>query len=130
MGIEPYLIASSVLGFIAQRLVRVLCPACTSLAPAPPGLVEQFGLTTPPPAQLPIGKGCAACKGTGFKGRTAIYEFLLLNPQVQQLILQRASSGEITAVAQRTGGMQRLREDGWAKILQGRTTPQEVLRVT
>ena len=130
MGIEPYLVASSVLCFIAQRLVRVICPACCETRPPEPGLREEFGLTGEVPQALHYGKGCTACKGTGYKGRTAIYEFLLVAEPIQQLILGRASSHEIALAAQRTGQMRTLREDGWQKILQGLTTPQEVLRVT
>ncbi len=130
MGIEPFLVSSSVLCFIAQRLVRVVCSACVENCPPRPGLQAEFNLTTPPPAMLRYGRGCAACKGTGYKGRTAIYEFLVLTEPIQTLILQRASSHEIAQTAQRTGGMRTLRQDGWQKILQGLTTPEEVLRVT
>ena len=130
MGIEPYLVASSVLCFIAQRLVRVICPACAEMRPPYPGLREEFGVTGELPKGLRYGRGCAACKGTGYKGRTAIYEFLVVTEPIQQLVLTRRSSHEIAQSAQSTGKMQTLRQDGWQKILQGLTTPQEVLRVT
>jgi type II secretory ATPase GspE/PulE/Tfp pilus assembly ATPase PilB-like protein len=130
MGVEPYLVASSVLCFIAQRLVRVVCPNCAKEEPPPPGLREEFGLTEPLPVTLRGGGGCAACKNTGYKGRTAIHEFLLVTEAIQRLILQRASSHEIAHVAQQTQQMRTLRQDGWLKIQQGLTTPQEVLRVT
>ena len=130
MGIEPYLVASSVLGFIAQRLVRVVCPACAADRPADPGLREQFGLAEPPPATLRAGRGCPACKGTGYQGRTAIHEFLLVDEMVQKCIMQRLSSHEIAQMAQRGGKMRTLRQAGWLKIRRGITTPQEVLRVT
>ena len=131
MGVEPYLVASSVLCFVAQRLVRVICPACREERPSEPGLVEEFGLASGElPATLQYGRGCQACKGTGYKGRTAIYEFLLVSEPIQQLVLARASSHEIAQAAQRTGKMRTLRQDGWSKILRGLTTPQEVLRVT
>ena len=130
MGVEPYLVASSVLCFIAQRLVRVICPGCTHADPAAPGLREEFGLTGAPPSTLPVGRGCSACKGTGYQGRTAIYEFLAVTEPIQQLILQHASSQEITQAAQRTQAMRTLRQDGWLKIQRGITTTQEVLRVT
>jgi type II secretory ATPase GspE/PulE/Tfp pilus assembly ATPase PilB-like protein len=128
MGIEPFLVASSVLCFIAQRLVRVVCPQCREETPAPPALREQFEVTEVPPV-IVRGRGCAACKGAGYKGRTAIYEFLAVDEAVQQLILKRASSHEITRAAQ-SQNMRTLRQDGWMRILQGVTTPQEVLRVT
>ncbi|OGX28661.1 MAG: hypothetical protein A3B78_00980 [Omnitrophica WOR_2 bacterium RIFCSPHIGHO2_02_FULL_67_20] len=130
MGIEPYLVASSVLCFIAQRLVRVICPACKEPQPTDPGLRAEFGVTGEMPPTLWRARGCTACKGTGYKGRTAIYEFLLLAEPIQQLVLAHGSSHEIAQAAQREGRMRTLRQDGWRKILQGVTTPQEVLRVT
>ena len=130
MGIEPYLVASSVLGFIAQRLVRVVCPSCKEPQPIDPALRAEFGVTDEMPPSLWRGRGCAACKGTGYKGRTAIYEFLLLSGPIQRLVLSRGSSHEIAHAAQQTGHMRTLRQDGWRKILQGVTTPEEVLRVT
>jgi type II secretion system protein E len=130
MGIEPFLVASSVLGFIAQRLVRVVCAGCAEARPPQPGLAEEFGPDVVVPQTLRYGRGCPACKGTGYKGRTAIYEFLLLTDAIQALILRRASSHEIAQAAQRAGQMRTLRQDGWQKIVQGVTTPEEVLRVT
>ena len=130
MGIEPYLVASSVLCFIAQRLVRVVCPACQEERAPEPGLLEEFGVAGELPRTIRYGRGCPACKGAGYKGRTAIYEFLLLSEPVQELVLKRSSSHEIAQAAQRLGGMRTLRQDGWQKIVQGLTTPQEVLRVT
>ncbi len=131
MGIEPFLVASSVLCFIAQRLVRVICPECGEDRPAPEGLREQFGVKAEEiPKTLHYGRGCASCKGTGYKGRTAIYEFLVVSEPVQQLILNRASSHDIARAAIASGGMRTLRQDGWQKILRRQTTPEEVLRVT
>ncbi|MBI3333325.1 MAG: Flp pilus assembly complex ATPase component TadA, partial [Candidatus Omnitrophica bacterium] len=104
MGIEPYLAASSLECAIAQRLVRLICPGC-------------------------LGKGCSGCRQTGYKGRTAIFEFLLLDDPIRQLILGRASAGEITKMA-RSKGMRTLREDGMEKVKKGLTTMDEVMRVT
>ena len=128
MGIEPYLVASSVLCFIAQRLVRVVCPSCVEERAPEPALREQFGVAELP-AALRYGRGCATCKDTGYKGRTAIYEFLAVTEPIQQLILARSSSHEIARAAQQAG-MRSLRQDGWRKVLQGLTTPEEVLRVS
>ncbi len=128
MGIEPYLVASSVLCFIAQRLVRVICSSCAEEREPEPGLREEFGLAEIP-RTIRYGRGCGICKGTGYKGRTAIYEFLGITDALQPLILARASSHEIARAAQ-LAGMRSLREDGWHKIQQGLTTPQEVLRVS
>ena len=110
--------------------MRVVCVSCAESRPAEPGLREEFSLTGPAPAALRFGRGCPACKGTGYQGRTAIYEFLVVTEPIQQLILKRASSHEIAQAAQRLGGMRTLRQDGWLKIQRGLTTPQEVLRVT
>ena len=140
MGVEPFLVSSSVLCFIAQRLVRVICRECQEDMPASPALREQFGVRDLPKT-LKRGRGCPTCKGTGYRGRTAIYEFLVVDEPIQRLILQRASSHEIARAAQQHGpsapsggagraGMRPLRQDGWLKIAQGITTPQEVLRVT
>ena len=128
MGIEPFLVASSVLCFIAQRLVRVICTECKEPVRADPSLKAQFQVSDLPVA-LFRGLGCQACKGAGYKGRTAIYEFLTVTDAIQSLILKRASSHEIKQAAVREG-MRTLRQDGWSKILQGLTTPQEVLRVS
>ncbi len=130
MGTEPFLVASSVLCFIAQRLVRVICSVCQEERPAATALREQFGVVGTLPAMLKYGRGCAACKGTGYKGRTAIYEFLVVSEPIQQLVLARASSHEIVRAAMATNRMRTLRQDGWQKIVQGLTTPEEVLRVT
>ena len=140
MGVEPFLVSSSVLCFIAQRLGRVICRECQEDMPASPALREQFGVRDLPKT-LKRGRGCPTCKGTGYRGRTAIYEFLVVDEPIQRLILQRASSHEIARAAQQHGpsapsggagraGMRPLRQDGWLKIAQGITTPQEVLRVT
>ena len=132
MGIEPYLVASSVLGFIAQRLVRLCCATCAVSQPPEPSLRAQLQLTAsdPWPKTIRAGQGCAACKGTGYKGRTAIYECLRLTPALQSLLLRRASAQELAVQAQQTGGWRTLRQDGWLKVCHGLTTPQEVLRVT
>ncbi|MBI4341692.1 MAG: Flp pilus assembly complex ATPase component TadA [Candidatus Omnitrophica bacterium] len=130
MGVEPFLVASSVLCFIAQRLVRVVCPGCAEERPAPDGLRAQFGVQGDLPKALRYGRGCPACKGTGYKGRTAIYEFLTVTDAIQQLILAHASSHDIARAAISAGQMRTLRQDGWQKIVKGQTTPEEVLRVT
>jgi len=128
MGVEPYLVASSVLCFIAQRLVRVICESCKEPITPEPQLRQQFGVTELP-RQIWRGRGCPACKGAGYKGRTAIYEFLVVDEAIHHLILARASSHDI-ARAVVGAGMRTLRQDGWQRILHGLTTPQEVLRVS
>ena len=131
MGIEPFLVASSVNAFIAQRLVRVICPECKEEMGADKGLIKEFDISSADISKLKICKvkGCESCKHTGYKGRTAIYEILVVTDQIRELILKRASSGQIKKKAISLG-MRTLRQDGWEKILMGVTTPEEVIRVT
>lgn len=116
MGIDPYLITSAVLAFIAQRLVRVICAECRER-------YEADGKT------LFRGRGCRACNHSGYHGRVAICEFMPLAPAIQDLILQRSSATRIREAADSLG-MCRLADDGWEKVLKGITTTEEVLRVT
>lgn len=129
MGVEPYLVASSLEVVIAQRLVRVLCPHCKEeITKADLDLLRtQFGSIVP--GAIYRGKGCRQCQGTGYRGRTGIFEVMPVSDEIQALILGRAPAGQIrkAAVLQ---GMQSLRGDGWRVIAEGRTTPEEVLRAT
>lgn len=130
IGIEPYLISSSVICFIAQRLVRLICPNCKREAkPTIEFLEEMKQQVDPSTAKIYEGAGCEACKYTGHKGRTGIYEILVVNDEVRELILRRASTNEIKEKAI-AGGMKTLRKDGWDKVLKGLTTISEVMRVT
>ena len=131
MGIEPYLIASSVECFIAQRLIRLICPKCKIPAKVTPDIIADFGLTAEEASQLKIyeGKGCEACKFTGYHGREGIYEFLLVGDEIQELITARVSATQINNKAVALG-MRTLLQDGFSKVKQGKTTPSEVLRVT
>lgn len=119
MGIEPFLIVSSVECFIAQRLVRVLCENCKQETPSE-------WKDTP---KIYRAVGCETCQGTGFSGRTSIYEMLPLTSGIRELILKGASADAIQEKAIELG-MKTLREDGWEKVKAGLTTPDEVLRVT
>lgn len=130
MGIESYLVASSVLCFIAQRLVRVICGSCQEERKPDERVLKELGLPEPLPSSLRYGKGCRDCKQTGFKGRTAIYEFLMVDDSIRQLVLRKASADEIAKAAQEQGGMRSLRQDGFRKVLAGVTTAEEVLRVS
>lgn len=116
MGIDPYLITSTVLLFIAQRLVRVICPDCRES-------YEADG------RKLYRGAGCKQCNNSGFRGRVAIAEFLPLVPEIQQMILSRASAKDIRVKADALG-MKKLSEDGERKVADGVTTVEELLRVT
>ena len=130
MGAEPYLVASSVECFIAQRLVRLICLNCkTAVKPNKEVLVE-FGIKEDV-NNLTIyeGKGCESCKFTGYRGRTGIYEFLVMNEEIRDLIIHRSSSDQIKKKALELG-MHTLRMDGWERVKKGITTLDEVIRVT
>ena len=128
MGIEPFLVASSVIGVIAQRLVRKVCPYCkTSYKPSSQelkdlGIQDYSGL-------FYRGRGCEHCLGTGYLGRTAVYEILVVDKEIRKLILEGKDSDEIKEFAVKRG-MRTLRMDGAKKVIMGITTPEEVLRVT
>jgi general secretion pathway protein E/type IV pilus assembly protein PilB len=129
MGIEPYLVASSLEAVLAQRLVRLICTHCKESLPPEDvaSLRAQFGDDTPP--VLHWGRGCRECQGTGYHGRTGIFETMLVTAEVRAMILERASLGEIRRAAVKQG-MRSLRQDGWRLVRSGRTTVEEVLRVT
>jgi general secretion pathway protein E len=130
MGIEPYLLASSLLGVLAQRLVRTLCPECSRAVAASAGeakLLHDLGL--PATTELNGGLGCAACNGTGFRGRTGVYELLLVDDTMRRLIHDGAGELALRAAAQRAG-MRTLRSDGARFIADGTTTLAELVRVT
>ena len=129
MGIEPYLVASSLEAVLAQRLVRLICTKCKESLPPEDAesLRAQFGDQAPP--ALFWGRGCRECQGTGYRGRTGIFETMLVSTAVRGLIVERVSAGDIRRVATQEG-MRSLREDGWRLVRTGRTTVEEVLRVT
>ncbi|MGC8842186.1 MAG: GspE/PulE family protein, partial [Candidatus Sumerlaeaceae bacterium] len=131
MGIEPFLVASSVEGLIAQRLVRVLCPDCKvpfTLSPEVLNRLRVNKLDTAD-AQFMRPAGCEKCRYTGFRGRTAIYEIIKVTEDLKQMIVARRPSNEIKQAAI-ASGMRTIREDGWLKVRAGLTTIDEVLRVT
>ena len=129
MGVEPYLVASSLEGVLAQRLVRVLCPNCKSEdhSDKAVALKETFNIPAGVPIFQPV--GCTECRNTGFHGRHAVFEMMSLNQKVRHHILQNCSSGELKELAIKDG-MTTLSEDGWRLVREGITTPDEVLRVT
>ncbi len=128
MGIEPFLISSSVEGILAQRLVRLICPHCKeAYEPDRAQLPPDFELE--PGQKLYRGRGCRECRNIGFKGRLGIFELLMMNDEIRELVVQRASGGRIQEAAIKNG-LRLLREDGWRKIKAGLTTPEEVLRVS
>jgi len=129
MGVEPYLVASSVEAVLAQRLVRVLCERCKQPdnSPAAQAFKARVGI----PAEVTIFKavGCRECRNTGFFGRHAIFEWLDTDAEIRRLVLQNASTDQIREAARRAG-MSTLAEDGWRLVRQGITTVEEVLSVT
>jgi type II secretory ATPase GspE/PulE/Tfp pilus assembly ATPase PilB-like protein len=129
MGVEPYLIASSVELVMAQRLVRLICKNCKEDVPEDEltNLRREFGDLLP--AKIYRGKGCRSCLGTGYRGRRAILEMMEMSEEIRQLIMERASSGRIRRVALEQG-MNTLRDDGWRLGRDGVTTPSEVLFAT
>lgn len=130
MGTEPYLIASSVECIMAQRLVRFICPDCkTKVEPKKEVLKEMGVKELPKDAVLYEGKGCDKCKHSGYRGRTGIYEVLVMNDAIRDLVMQQQPATIIKQKAVEQG-MRTLRTDGWQKILMGQTTMSEVLKVT
>jgi general secretion pathway protein E len=129
MGVEPYLVASVLEGVVAQRLVRRVCAACRVAHTADPADLEALAIEADPATPLWRGKGCDECRGTGYRGRTGIYELFTITEDVRSLVLRRVSSREIRRHAVEAG-MTTLRMDGWLKAREGLTTIEEVLRVT
>ena len=132
MGVEPFLVASSLIGILAQRLVRTLCSECKRSYEATEEEVLELGLSPDmvgPHPQFWKGDGCKSCFGTGYSGRLGIHELLHPTDEVRQLILENVDSNTIKRKA-KAQGMKTLREDGAQKVLAGLTSSAEVLRVT
>ncbi len=122
MGVENYLITSSVVAILAQRLVRVICKNCRQSAGT---RVTPFGDTI----ETFRGAGCENCFGSGYTGRIGIFELMEMNDEIRAMVMKGADAGQLTQAARRNG-MRNLREDGWMKVAAGMTTADEVLRVT
>src|SRR3569833_3708865 len=128
MGIEPYLVTSTLVGAMAQRLVRKICPECKEsydpdYSKLPKDLPIERG------EKLYRGVGCQKCRNSGFRGRAGIYALMTMNDEIRARIMNRAPISEIIAAGRPTG-LRLLREDGWIKVKRGMTTPSEVLRCT
>ncbi len=128
MGMEPFLITSTLDGAMAQRLLRTICPDCKEEhhpdpADLPPDFHYQEGET------LYHGAGCRKCRTTGYHGRTGLFELMVSSDGIRERIMNRAPAGEVLATA-KAEGLRLLREDGWAKVRAGITTPEEVIRAT
>src|SRR5882724_2132824 len=131
MGIEPFLVASSVEAVMAQRLVRIICPHCKMEQPVERSYLRKVGFPERDieTAKFWHGAGCEECRQMGYQGRKGIYELLVVTEAIRPLVMNRANA---TAIAQRAmdAGMRTLRTDGWNKVKAGETTIEEVLRVT
>jgi type IV pilus assembly protein PilB len=128
MGIEPFLVASGVNCVVAQRLARKLCDCKTPVTLTPEVLVENGFEPSGEPVEGAEPAGCVRCGGTGFRGRTGLYEVMVPSEEIRKLILAKADGDSLRAVA-RADGMSTLREDGLEKVRQGKTSVAEVLRV-
>jgi type IV pilus assembly protein PilB len=144
MGVEPFLISATLIGILAQRLARTSCADCKEPYTVAAGtlrrfgfgkentdILQRFGIDPDNEAQdvtLYKGRGCDSCGGTGFRGRTGIHELLVMNSEVAELVVRRAPLADITDAAKRNG-MRQMPQDGLIKILNGVTTPEEVMRV-
>ena len=130
MKIEPFLISSSVIGILAQRLVRVLCKECREPYQITPAEIAELEIKTGAEgATVYRAKGCDACFHTGYLGRSAIYELLNVDDEMRQLIMKNTDASMIKALAMERG-MRTLRQDGAAQVLEGVTSVDEVVRVT
>jgi len=131
MGVEPYLISATVIGVLAQRLTRKICTNCKTSYTVPGKELRRFGFKPEDPEQevtLYRGTGCELCRNTGYKGRTGVYELMRINDEIAELVVRRAPLADIREAA-KANGMHELREDGLLKVLEGMTTPDEVMRV-
>ena len=132
IGIEPYLVASSVIAVVAQRLIRVICPECRSEYEPSKEELAEIGLKRDDLAKdglIYLGMGCERCIETGYVGRTAIYELMPIVEDVRDLIVARSGASIIKEAALKRG-MKTLRMDGARKVCEGQSTIEEVLRVT
>ena len=130
MGVEPYLLSSSLLGVLAQRLVRTLCPECRRAVPASAGeakLLADLGLPAATPLFAPA--GCAACNDTGYRGRTGVYELLRVDEAIRRQVHDGAGEPALRDAAQ-AAGMRTLRRDGARWLANGTTSLAELVRVT
>jgi general secretion pathway protein E len=131
MGVEDYLLSSSLLGVLAQRLVRRICFNCREEQVADDPLSREVGIDVSDlkTSLLYRGRGCDECTRTGFRGRIGIYEFLPVDEETRKVVLSKTDSNQIKDQAVKRG-MRTLREDGWKKVREGVTTVSEVFRVT
>jgi general secretion pathway protein E len=129
MDVEPFLLSSVVKAFIAQRLVRTICPHCVRMYDYPREYLAEIGVPAEMGTQFQRGEGCDSCRQTGYQGRLAIYEICVVTEPLKKLIMQKRDGGELKQCAI-SNGMETLRQDGWRRVAQGKSTIEEVVRVT
>src|SRR6266480_3121193 len=129
LKVEPYLTAATLEGVLAQRLVRKICTECRERYRPDPGAVALLAQQPVGHMALERGRGCAACRNTGYRGRTGLFELLLVTDEIKQALLKSPNAGALREIGQ-SQGMTTLRQDGWRKVQAGITTVEEVLRVT
>jgi len=129
MGVQPFLVASSVRAFLAQRLVRLLCPHCKKPAHHSKAFLEQAGFPMTHASRIMQLNGCDECRQTGYQGRAALFEICMVTPAIQEMISQNKPAETMRQKALQEG-MIPLRQDGWNRVIAGQTTVEEVVRVT
>ena len=127
MGVERYMIANSVAGLVAQRLMRRVCPHCAKQMPV---TAEERTYLGPDIPFVRRGTGCTQCNGTGYRGRIAIHELVIINRELRELISAGATQAQLTEAARRSQGMTSLREAALQLVREGETTPEELLKIT
>jgi general secretion pathway protein E len=127
LGVPPYLVSSTVEAVLAQRLVRTLCQACSVWQPADEATQRAFGTEADPLSRVRKAVGCRECWNTGYRGRTGLYELLVLNDEVRAAVVRHGTAGDVRALAA-VQGMRTLKQDGRRQVCAGVTTPEEVLR--
>lgn len=128
MGVEPYLLSSALLGVVAQRLLRTICPSCKTKFVAPPQVCEEYGFDTNTPVQLAKGRGCSECYDSGYRGRAGIHEILEVTPELQRLIMSNPSRDQLNAYLE-DYAVETLIHNGLDRVLAKETTLEEVSRV-
>jgi len=131
MGVEPFMVSATLVGILAQRLGRKICNNCKEFYEVEATELRKFGFKPEDPTQkvqLARGKGCELCRHTGYKGRIGFYELLRMNAEIAEMVVRRAPLSDLKEAA-KANGMHELREDGLLKVLEGVTTPEEVMRV-
>jgi general secretion pathway protein E/type IV pilus assembly protein PilB len=129
MGVQPFLVSSAVRAFLAQRLVRVLCPHCKQPAEHTLPFLEQIGFPVEQADKIFQARGCEHCRQTGYQGRAALFEICRVTPAMQEMISE-GKPGEVLRAKAMEEGMIPLRQSGWNRVIAGTTTIEEVVRVT